>query len=282
MLSHTLLIGEFVGRHTSKMHPEMDWGQKGVRGYSAAFLRQLHARLGEDTTTLYELSKSCDHPSTPDAVVLVIHTPNELADRVLEEVSKMPFAQTHVQYGKVCNSTNRRLCYIGAFAQDADSETGQQPVRTWEQLPACKEVRDRLHSTLDDTECMVGCVLQYPDILKGGIGWHGDAERCKSLVMRLGHVLHPLWFRFFQNSDAVSTAIPVALTHGDIAIACQVAVGTNYKMRSRVTVRHATGFLKDPVPVLKREKEKKTKKTKTTTTTTTVAKTITKKTTPTK
>ena len=256
--STSLLIGEFVGRHCSKLQPGMDWGVKAERGFSAELLREVHT-THPTSTRIHELTPHCTDPSARDAVVLVVTLPKALADAARDEVNAMPFAdKTISRSGKVCDAHSRHLSYIGPEAQDADPQTGQQPVRTWAQLPASEAVRDYLHTILGDTECQVGCALKYPDIFDCGIGWHGDAERRKSLVVRLGanSSRHPLWFRFFKSWDPVSPPIPVHLEHGDVAIACEVAVGTDWRSSSIPTVRHATGFIRFPTPPLEREKKK--------------------------
>lgn len=256
--STSLLIGEFVGRHTAKLQPGMDWGAKANRGHSAELLRGVHQN-NPTTTCLHELTPHCTDPSAREAVVLVIKLPPELADAARDEVNALPFAdKTIARSGKVCDARTRQLCYVGPQPQDADPETGQQPVRTWQQLPASAAVRDYLHTILGDTECMVGCALKYPDIRTCGIGFHGDAERHKSLVVRVGanSSRHPLWFRWFRHWDAISKPIPVHLEHGEVAVACEVGVGTDWRSSSIPTVRHATGFIRFPTPPLEREKKK--------------------------
>jgi len=252
--SYSLVFAEYVGRPDlrSKM-PLMSWGTKGEHGFDASFLRRVH-ELHPDTTTLHNLTEHCPDPSAPDAAVLVVHAPKDMADAAFLEVRGLPFCDKTVNRGRLDNAKSRRTCYVASQCVESDATTGQSAVRTWEQLPACKAVRSLLHTLLGDNECDVACALFYPDIFKGGVSWHGDEERVKSLVMRLGHDhIHPLWFRFFKHSDPVSPPIPVQLRHGDIAIACKAAVGTDFKIRSRVTLRHATGHLNHPVPPLNRE-----------------------------
>jgi hypothetical protein len=236
----------------------MDWGVKAERGFSAEKLRGIHQN-NPTSTRIHELTPHCTDPSARDAVVLVIALPKALADAARDEVEAMPFAtKTIGRGGKVCDAHTRHLAYIGPQAQDADPETGQQPVRTWGQLPASAAVRDYVNEVLGDTECQVGCALRYPNIFECGIGWHGDAERRKSIVVRVGNnsAKNPLFFMWFRHWDAISKPIPVHLEHGEVAVACEVAVGTDWKSSSIPTVRHATGFTRHPVPPLEREKKK--------------------------
>jgi len=257
--STSLLIGEFVGRNTSKLQPDADWGTKSKSGFSADQLREIN-RNHPDTTRLHELTPHCTTDTVArDAAVLVIKLPPALADAARDEVEAMPFAtKTIGRGGKVCDAHTRHLCYVGPRPQEAEPATGRQPVRTWEQLPASTAVRDHLHAILGDYDCIVGCALKYPDIRSCGIGFHGDSERRKSLVVRLGanSSKHPLWFRWMLRFDPVSPPVPVHLDHGDVAIACQVAVGTDWKCSSIPTIRHATGFVKHESPPLERERKK--------------------------
>ncbi len=83
----------------------------------------------------------------------------------------------------------------------------------------------------------------YYDAKKCGIGFHGDSERRIVIAVRLGCTL-PLHYHWFYNSKAVGKRIKLKINHGDIYFMSQKAVGTDWKKKKVLTLRHAAGAKK--------------------------------------
>ena len=80
---------------------------------------------------------------------------------------------------------------------------------------------------------------------KHGIGWHGDAERRRVICVRCGaKESMPMHFRWYYDCKPVGNEIVIPLNGGDIYIMSEYAVGTNWRHRSKLTLRHATGASK--------------------------------------
>jgi hypothetical protein len=80
----------------------------------------------------------------------------------------------------------------------------------------------------------------YFDISKCGIGWHGDSERRKVVALRLGASL-PIYFQWYYDTERIGERFEIPLNDGDMYVMSEKAVGTDWKMRSIFTLRHATG-----------------------------------------
>jgi hypothetical protein len=83
----------------------------------------------------------------------------------------------------------------------------------------------------------------YYDARRTRIGAHGDGERVVVLGTRLGHAAVPLWFRWFLKSKAVGESLAVPLSPGDVYVMSEKAVGTDWKKRNVLTLRHWTEFV---------------------------------------
>lgn len=83
----------------------------------------------------------------------------------------------------------------------------------------------------------------YYDVLKCGIGYHGDSERRRVIGLRLGSTI-PICYQWYKDNLPVGPSIKIYLDHGDIYIMSEKAVGTDWKKRNIYTLRHAAGCSK--------------------------------------
>lgn len=76
-----------------------------------------------------------------------------------------------------------------------------------------------------------------------GIGYHGDAERKKTIGCRLGDTmnLHFQWFIKHKPIDPNSCHYSFILNSGDVYIMSSKAVGNDWKKSTIPTLRHACG-----------------------------------------
>lgn len=225
------------------------------KGFSADQLRAIAANLGPYKTRVVELNNFLPAELVNDAVdpcVLVLQHNQELADDALKEVTALKYDTFTASRGKVVNAHSRHMVFLGSHGSRApDPATGLNTVKDFSEVPALERARAYVTELLGTTDCNSGCVIKYPDIDKCGIGWHGDGERRQTIVMRVGGSTYqrPLCFQWYLRGEPVGKVCSITLRHGDMAIACAKAVGTDWKTRNVLTLRHATGFLKQgPVP----------------------------------
>ncbi len=64
------------------------------------------------------------------------------------------------------------------------------------------------------------------------------------ICISIGGYAYPLRFQWFKNACPVGTNIDIELNSGDLYIMSEKAVGTDWKLRSKYTVRHAAGAKK--------------------------------------
>ena len=229
-------------------------GVMAAKGFSAAWLREVHEFHGEGQTDLFELNPLLPEGTKGDeACVLVIRGNGRCChDQCLKEVEALNFDTFAASRGKVVNAHSRHMIFLGSNGSRApDPTTGLNTVKNYSEVPYLNGIRDNVSRILGTEDCVSGCVLKYPDIDKCGIGWHGDGERRQTIVYRLGESSssRPLCFQWYLQGEPIGEPMAITLHHGDMCIASEKAVGTDWKLRKVPTLRHATGFLKQgPVP----------------------------------
>lgn len=225
-------------------------GAVAEKGWDEDFLRQTASKLREQgvDAEIVELTPHCEVAGAADACVLVVRNFNQqLCDTLYGNIDTFKFDDFKKMYGKVCDSHSRHLLYIGNTASAPNREESKHTVLPWEDEPELRGIRDWMRSSIGQCdEISVGCVLKYPNIERCGISWHGDGDRKKTALFRLGpnSERHPLHFAWFHRHDIVSPVISVELKHGDFIMYSAKATGADFKKSSIPTVRHATGFLK--------------------------------------
>jgi len=250
--SYTLLIVDRAAREQAKASEVQALGQCAERGFSPEQLRALHAKLsaeGSATTPsrIYELTSACRASGASDANVLVVKLPTDVADGAYAEMREaIKYSRYAFRYGRRVESRSRNIAYVSGEPCSEDPESNAPEVVAWRDVPHCQRVREFLNGLLCDTEAVHAVAIRYADIRECGIRWHGDAERRKTLVTRLGpnSERHPFWLMWYHNHAPVSDPIRIDLAHGEVCIPSEKAVGTDFKRSTIPTLRHATGFLK--------------------------------------
>jgi hypothetical protein len=83
---------------------------------------------------------------------------------------------------------------------------------------------------------------RYYDLKKTGIGFHGDTERVVVICLTIGGGGdYPMRFQWFKDGMPIGNSIDLALNDGDVYIMSEKAVGADWKLRSKYTLRHAAG-----------------------------------------
>lgn len=147
-------------------------------------------------------------------------------------------------YGRVVQKHARwNLCF-GDEAQEPAYDKGLGRVYAFGAGGAIP-LTTRLRGALEDyfgppAAALVGEGNYYYDPKQCGIGFHGDAERRVVVAARLG-VAIPLHFQWFQRGEPQGTRVSIDVRPGDVYAMSAKAVGTDWRCRKGLTLRHAAG-----------------------------------------
>jgi hypothetical protein len=155
---------------------------------------------------------------------------------------------------KVLNKHARtNVTFLDGVGQEPDYENGKGRIVDVDTIPVFQLVRARVidvlkgllsapdsKSKLDNLVCEGN---NYYDNTKCGIGFHGDGERRRVIAVRVGASM-PMKWQWFQNSTAQGDAFEFTFNGGDMYIMSEKAVGTNWKCRKPLTLRHSAGCAK--------------------------------------
>lgn len=147
----------------------------------------------------------------------------------------------------VVNSRVRYNNTIADDGQDADIVNLKGTIVPFSDTPYLSALRGSLGDKLQNDKLhhrqgggMVAETNVYFDIGKCGIGGHGDKERkvVSALVYGASRLYQIGWFQKFK---LVGKPLQITMGHGDLYILSEKAVGQDWKMSSKLTLRHAAG-----------------------------------------
>jgi hypothetical protein len=165
---------------------------------------------------------------------------NSNADNLFNEQVNLDWDSKAFMYGRVVNKHARHnLCY-SETAQEPNYAEGKGRIIAFDSVPLTKHIRQQLPEFLPNSENLQCEGNSYFDTRKTGISMHGDSERKRVVATKLGDV-KPLHFQWFYQSEAVGNRAIINLSHGDVYIMSEKAVGTDWKKKNIYTLRHATG-----------------------------------------
>lgn len=228
-------------------------GEKAVEGFTVEELGvagDLFAQDGIDTE-LVRLDGPFPPGEFPPAAVLVVRGGVELLcgvaqDAVMEQLAGLRYDKHMWHYGKVSNKRARHCNVLADFDQEPDYAAKRSTVVDFKHIPPLQRMRERLPKYLGPkAERMLAEVNKYPASaageVKGGIGFHGDAERRLVVAARFGASAFPLEYRWYRRNRVVGEPIALKVAPGDVYVMSDKAVGSDWKMSSRLTLRHAAG-----------------------------------------
>lgn len=254
----TITFGDVAENHAGNQQI----GRLAKEGFSSGDLRSAQAYF-EGKGVLCELvDLSAADGSLPEASVLVVKDPLGLfetsGDAIAGEILAHEPDKKVKMYGKVVNKHARWNLCVSDVAQAPNYESGEGTVLAFGALPELSAVRSALPEFLGGKAKNLEAELNlYYDISKCGIGFHGDGERRKVVALRLGEAM-PLYFQWFQDGKPRGERMTMpTLSHGDMYIMCQKAVGTDWKSRKIPTLRHAAGCDKFTIYKAKKAATKK-------------------------
>lgn len=209
-----------------------------------------------------------DRPKADPAWVLVIRKAVKVltgatADDFYDEQERLPKDTKAFMYGKVLNKKARHNLCFSEQCQEPNYEQKMGRIVAFKDLPLLNNLRNRLPDTIGPkARSLVAEGNYYHKPSECGIGWHGDSERKIVIALRLGLAMS-MQYQWYKNSLPVGERCKLVLEHGDIYYMSEKAVGTDWKSRSKYTLRHAAGSKKftDPPPKKKATEVKKRSKT---------------------
>jgi len=232
-------------------------GRQIPHGLSAQQVRGL-AEAIEDSQ-LIELNTLLDDPEqAEDACVLVIRggldklidgSRNLFHDLIDLEWDTKFFSRRH---GKVVNKHARSNLIFAQDAQRACYLEGKGTIVAYSEIPVLEKLKNRIYElfikqSFDEPIELIAEGNCYTNNVKQGIGWHGDSERRLVVGVRLGATMI-LKFAWFFKGLPKSKSHEISLNHGDIYVMSSKAVGSDWNLRSKYTLRHCAGghlFTKD-------------------------------------
>ena len=155
--------------------------------------------------------------------------------------------------GKVMNKLARtNLCYVAGMSQEPEYIEGKGTIVDLNTKSTLNSEVLRLKTTLQealieggsDSKVEINVVEgnRYYDLKKTGIGFHGDTERVVVICLTIGGGGgYPMRFQWFKDGMPIGNSIDLALNDGDVYIMSEKAVGADWKLRSKYTLRHAAG-----------------------------------------
>jgi hypothetical protein len=162
-----------------------------------------------------------------------------------EQVNLLPDTTIwSTKHGRIVNKVARHNLCFAAEAQTADILNGKGTIIPYSAVPQLDIIRRNLPYLLGPSAAnLVVEGNYYYNPKTCGIGYHGDGERRRVVGVRLG-VAIPLCFRWYHKNQIISEKLELLLNHGDMYVMSDLAVGTNWKRPTQITVRHAAGCAK--------------------------------------
>lgn len=112
-------------------------------------------------------------------------------------------------------------------------------IMIWNQVPILTNIKKNLENILQENS-LQGEGNYYYNNKTCGIGYHGDSERRKVIAIRIGASL-PIYYQWFYKGNPVGNRIEKMINGGDIYMMSAKAVGNDWKIRNKYTLRHAVG-----------------------------------------
>ena len=140
------------------------------------------------------------------------------------------------------------LLFAKGVERESDYANKKGSIVDMNSIDSLKQLNERLEKSINEcTRSKKGSNLICEGNLyfekKCGIGYHGDAERKKTIGCRIGESmnLHFQWFIKHKPIDPDTLHYSYVLNSGDVYIMSSKAVGTDWKKSSIPTLRHAGG-----------------------------------------
>ena len=154
--------------------------------------------------------------------------------------------------GKRMNKRARtNLCFVGGREQEPAVYEGKGTIYDLKNMEFLNKGVERLRKQIDEGLIEIGSKTKveinvvegnrYYNLKNTGIGFHGDTERVVVICISIGCDNYPMRWQWFKDGMPVGKAIDVTLNCGDVYIMSEKAVGADWKLKSKYTLRHSAG-----------------------------------------
>jgi len=162
--------------------------------------------------------------------------------------------ETKVRGKRMNKRARTNLCYVAGREQEPDVWKGKGRIVDLKKKTTLDQVIDRLKGAIQEgllsfdskskVEINVVEGNRYYNLKNTGIGFHGDTERVVVICISIGCDKYPMRWHWFKDGMPVGNPIDITLNCGDVYIMSEKAVGSDWKLRSLYTLRHAAGAAK--------------------------------------
>lgn len=142
---------------------------------------------------------------------------------------------------KVLNKHARHNVCFDDVEQEPDYENKKGRIVSFENVPYVNQIRNLIPKYFGKKYGNLKAELNhYYDINKCGIGYHGDTERKWVFGAKIGDSM-TLCYQWYKRGKKIGNRIDLNLNDGDLYIMSEKAVGFDWKRRTIMTLRHASG-----------------------------------------
>ncbi len=159
--------------------------------------------------------------------------------------------ETKVRGKRMNKRARTNLCYVADREQEPAVMQGKGRIVDLKKKAILYKAVEKLKKMIADGLVKIGSKTKveinvvegnrYYNLKKTGIGFHGDTERVIVICISIGCDNYPMRWQWFKDGMPIGKSIDIRLNCGDIYIMSEKAVGSDWKLRSIYTLRHAAG-----------------------------------------
>lgn len=157
--------------------------------------------------------------------------------------------------GKRMNKRARtNLCFVDGREQEPAVFEGKGSIYDLKKMMFLNKGVEKLRKQIADGLIEIGSKTKveinvvegnrYYNLKDTGIGFHGDTERVVVICISIGCDNYPMRWQWFKDGMPVGKPIDIFLNCGDVYIMSEKAVGADWKLKSKYTLRHSAGAKK--------------------------------------
>lgn len=154
--------------------------------------------------------------------------------------------------GKRMNKRARtNLCFVSDREQEPTVLEGKGSIYDLKKMEFLNKGIEKLKEQITEGLIAIGSKTKivinvvegnrYYNLKNTGIGFHGDTERVVVMCISIGCDNYPMRWQWFKDSMPLGKPIDIILDCGDVYIMSEKAVGSDWKLSSKYTLRHAAG-----------------------------------------